>query len=648
MDEAAFEAWLRSPDPRAGAELPALPSTAASILRRVVRDERTPLRSVGAARVAAEALGARAEAGWIAAHACRLALQEGDPIRAIQLGTEAVTRCTALADPDALAASAAWLGEAYVDQGDLPAAERVVRIAAVECWSLSSKPANALLRARYALIQALAGDSEPGIDAALQEARAVGLDAEVARLTALCATQSARGGDVAATSEALRTFEVEVAHRDTQLVREALIEAATAAQAIGHPDLTHRFATAARAAAARAGDRRLLGRADALLAADGGRAEPRRLPLLRLAADLAAETDLGRLLDRCGDAALELFDVDRAFIVLEEDGTLVVRSSRGRHGPIEARPSMAAVQRVLWMARTLLVDDARSDPYLGDARSIQVQDIGAVMCVPLRAEEQLLGVLYVDSQRATPGDLQLVAAELHALAGLAAAAVTAARRSQEQARRTQQAREVVHDLRNVMAAALYFAAELRDGELAPEELPQAAGTIATACREAVAIAESLLEDRPLTPRPLDLAKLNRRILRVLAPEARRRGVALRARGEPAPMEGDPLELGRVLTNLVHNALKYAPTGSTVDVQIRQEADHIDWTVRDEGPGIPEEELDDIFGPGHQAANAREGHGLGLATCARIVDEHRGSITADNHPRGGAILHVRLPRRASDE
>ncbi|MEO5350828.1 MAG: HAMP domain-containing histidine kinase [Magnetococcus sp. YQC-3] len=106
----------------------------------------------------------------------------------------------------------------------------------------------------------------------------------------------------------------------------------------------------------------------------------------------------------------------------------------------------------------------------------------------------------------------------------------------------------------------------------------------------------------------------------------------------------------VIKNLLGNALKFTPLGGSVVLSL--EEGHMEGypalvlQVRDTGPGIPEPYLNAIFQPFAQVAQEGAGSGgtgLGLAICREIVTAHGGTIAAANHPDGGAIFTVCLPR-----
>ncbi|WP_349017225.1 sensor histidine kinase [Streptomyces luteolus] len=106
---------------------------------------------------------------------------------------------------------------------------------------------------------------------------------------------------------------------------------------------------------------------------------------------------------------------------------------------------------------------------------------------------------------------------------------------------------------------------------------------------------------------------------------------------------DPRRLDVILANLIGNALKHG--GSPVRVSVHQEGDELVISVRDQGPGIPEEVLPHVFDRFYKASASRprsEGSGLGLSIALENAHIHGGEITAANSPGGGAVFTLRLP------
>jgi signal transduction histidine kinase len=107
-------------------------------------------------------------------------------------------------------------------------------------------------------------------------------------------------------------------------------------------------------------------------------------------------------------------------------------------------------------------------------------------------------------------------------------------------------------------------------------------------------------------------------------------------------------LKRALRNLVENAVAY---GGRARVTLAAEAREIAITIDDDGPGIPEGELERVFEPFVRLESSRSretgGIGLGLAIARSIVRAHGGEIVLANRPEGGLRAMVRLPRAAAD-
>ncbi|MFC9427386.1 ATP-binding protein [Streptomyces sp. NPDC056987] len=107
---------------------------------------------------------------------------------------------------------------------------------------------------------------------------------------------------------------------------------------------------------------------------------------------------------------------------------------------------------------------------------------------------------------------------------------------------------------------------------------------------------------------------------------------------------DPRRLDVILANLIGNALKHG--GSPVRVAVRTEGEELVISVRDHGPGIPEDVLPHVFDRFYKASASRprsEGSGLGLSIAMENAHIHGGDITAVNVPDGGAMFVLRLPR-----
>ncbi len=103
-------------------------------------------------------------------------------------------------------------------------------------------------------------------------------------------------------------------------------------------------------------------------------------------------------------------------------------------------------------------------------------------------------------------------------------------------------------------------------------------------------------------------------------------------------------LVQAIYNLLDNAVKYSPDGSSIEINGRQEANSVIVEVADHGSGIPEKDLDHVFEKFYrvQRPDKITGTGLGLTISRGIVEAHGGKIIAENRMGGGTIIRMRLP------
>jgi two-component system sensor histidine kinase MprB len=146
------------------------------------------------------------------------------------------------------------------------------------------------------------------------------------------------------------------------------------------------------------------------------------------------------------------------------------------------------------------------------------------------------------------------------------------------------------------------------------------------------------DDQPLESQDV---RLDRVVAEVVERHHRHsREVRFETRLEPTVVEGIPDRLERAVSNLLDNAAKFSPAGSTVEVVLEGG----ELRVRDHGPGIEPADLPHVFDRFYRSATARAvpGSGLGLAIVRQVAEGHGGAVSAEAAPGGGTMFRLALP------
>ncbi|MEW5942075.1 MAG: ATP-binding protein, partial [Chloroflexota bacterium] len=211
-----------------------------------------------------------------------------------------------------------------------------------------------------------------------------------------------------------------------------------------------------------------------------------------------------------------------------------------------------------------------------------------------------------------------------------------------------------HDLQTPLASVRAILEALADGLVDdPDTIKR---YLATAQRDVQSLS-SLIDDLfqmaqldagglQLNREPASLADLVSDTLESFSELASRQRVTLSGRVDPGadPLRIDTQRIGRVLNNLVGNALRHTPAGGQVTLEARRSGPTVEVTVQDTGEGIREEDLPRVFERFYRGEKSRSratgGAGLGLAIARGIVRAHGGDIRAEN--RDGARFVITLP------
>jgi len=210
---------------------------------------------------------------------------------------------------------------------------------------------------------------------------------------------------------------------------------------------------------------------------------------------------------------------------------------------------------------------------------------------------------------------------------------------------------IAHEIRNPITAAKSLVQQMGEDPNAADNVEYAQVALDELARVERSVSHLLrfARDEDVSLHEIRLADVVSSALGVLSERADKEGVELRSELDTdGQMRGDPEQLRRVVLNLVGNALdalRDTPRDAPrVDVQLGDDlAGREVWLrVRDNGPGIPEEERARIFRPFH--TSKASGTGLGLAISKKIVEAHQGTIAVEAAPGGGAELLVTFPKQ----
>src|SRR5215472_7706403 len=200
-----------------------------------------------------------------------------------------------------------------------------------------------------------------------------------------------------------------------------------------------------------------------------------------------------------------------------------------------------------------------------------------------------------------------------------------------------------HELRTPVTVGRGFAEFIRDGQPG-SQAAQDAIVVLEEFDNLERIAARLLTlarmDEPSTVMPSVVslsAQLERTVTRWRAAANR----DWRVSPTSAVVVADRQRLETALDSLVENAVRYTEEGGRIELAAYPDKESVVIEVRDDGPGIPDEELAYIF-ESFRSGSSRGGTGMGLAIVKAIVEAHGGAVSAENPPGGGASFQLRLP------
>ena len=437
--------------------------------------------------------------------------------------------------------------------------------------------------------------------------------------------------------------------------------------------------------------------------------ELRRLNiLLDLLKELNSTTDLQTLLIQVVDSAIEVTGAERGFLMLLENPikldhrlydpvitphpykkpTMEFRVARSSGKKDLAQEnfkiSMTIANRVAESGEAAWVRDAQAEQRLKTADSITNLDLRTILCVPLKEDQVVTGIIYVDSRFVmrmfTEEDLIM----FQALAEHASRAISKSRMYEEAVNKEKIEREnqelraldrkksdfinmLAHEFRTPLTVIQGYSERLKGGKVTDQA--QVAGHASIIHDEAVRLARLVTElldlsrvrsgQQQINKTEWDLAAIIDKAAEAIKPraQAKQQQLLLVFAKRPILMNLDPDKIFQVALNLLDNAIKYTHEKGTIQVhadeipalEVQGEsfvASFAQVTVKDTGIGIADQDRDKVFDEFYRTAGASKmkepGTGLGLSICRGIVQAHGGRIWAESQLGRGSKFIFTLP------
>lgn len=262
----------------------------------------------------------------------------------------------------------------------------------------------------------------------------------------------------------------------------------------------------------------------------------------------------------------------------------------------------------------------------------------------ISAAEKIAGGEY--TERLTPeADTKELTALSHSLNSLADSL------QQQETLRKRLTADVAHELRTPLTTLQSTVEAMLDGVWSPDEAHL------SSCREEILRLNKLVDELgklsryegdalTLSCEALDLHQLAKRVARTFEQPALQKGVALTVSGGEAVVQADRDKIEQVLVNLLHNALKFTPSGGSIIIKTAVDADSAILSVTDTGSGITAEHLPFVFERFYRADPSRNretgGSGIGLAIAQAVAKAHGGEIHVSSTPGAGSTFVLNLP------
>jgi len=374
------------------------------------------------------------------------------------------------------------------------------------------------------------------------------------------------------------------------------------------------------------------------------------------------------MLDAILEAMLGAFPAaTHAIILLVDKATMEPRRQvarvrgEGRRHEGELPISRSVASRVLGEGRSMLFSDVEAE--FAGARSVVAAGLKSSLCAPLWTGQETVGLVQVESRDGKAAFSEADIEKLSLFANRAALAIVGCELTEAERRNEMMqdlSQMITHDLRGPLTSGRAFLELLGMGEL-QESQKQYVGFALNGAKWLSLLITGILDvarmegsELALKREPLELEAEIREALALIDyqfSEKNMRAVVEVAEGVP-PVPADRELFRRTVLNLVGNAVSLSPSETTITVSANliDDGGSVVVSVKDEGPGIPEEYRARIFDKFFQAESRQQTQrkmsvGLGLAFCKLAAEAHGGRIWAESAPGEGATFRFTLPLKA---
>ncbi len=389
--------------------------------------------------------------------------------------------------------------------------------------------------------------------------------------------------------------------------------------------------------------------------------------LYAMLSTVGSERTLSRILDVVTSELVAVMDVAGVAVkLLSEDGrTLRFAAAHGLPEKFSEEKTVevakSPLNRRIIEGETLVFGQVAEDKTFQLLEDLQAAGIRSVVFAPLRLEDRVIGILGAycrkpDRFGSDDAGFLRIAAELIAVAIENARGYEAVESLMQE--RSQFMLRVAHNMRAPLTATMSMLHVLQEGYLGEldakkqehlKRVDRRLDTLNRTVGELLMLAHNREGTVVMERRPVDVGSIAARVGATFMDEASRQKLEFRVRiADVLPrITGDPAMMEQMLENLVSNAIKYTPSGGSVDFAVeRSDEGQLRIEVRDTGIGVPTEEQSELFSEFFRASNAKkmaeDGTGLGLAIVKQIVDMHGGHIRVNSKEGEGTSFIVDLP------